>query len=531
MKERGENDHINRLIQLSFEGQLAEAEIAKLREWLSSHPAELDRYLEHCEMESWLRDPAWRGAPAEGKVIPLSDSTPPAVSEWSPPFQPKAKRWLLGIAAGLAIFAATGLILQWNSRDPKAERGVVRILRVEGAGSVNVDAELSRGMELHAGDRVSMEEGLIEMAFRDTGVHVIATAPLSLTTDSVDQLSLADGEVKLVVPPQGIGFVVETPDRKITDLGTSFVVTSRPNDSKVLVLDGQITVSNRDGSEERLMNEGELANFNLEGRMQVQSHKPSGVPELALRLLQPSPSSLSGISFGFEPSSDLARRTLDRDEIGSRVMPLIRSGFQDRSCLSGLKHGAPLRFSGIAGTYNGFPARAALEPYHEDYGWLAWYRGRVTPPQSGRYRFWGYADNQLLVAVEGEPIFEGSRYDSVFRRELEVPRQNHPAFPCLNSVSGFASGPWFDLDTEDPVQIDLLFGETSGKYTSALLLIEREGAEYETTFWGQPKWSLFLTEVPSKAEMKELHRLRRHMEEKLIGSFSLSEDSIWKVAL
>jgi len=41
---------------------------------------------------------------------------------------------------------------------------------------------------------------------------------------------------------------------------------------------------------------------------------------------------------------------------------------------------------------------------------------------------------------------------------VAVPRENYPAWPCLNSKAGFAAGPWIEVG-EDPVQFDLLFGE------------------------------------------------------------------------
>ena len=63
-----------------------------------------------------------------------------------------------------------------------------------------------------------------------------------------------------------------------------------------------------------------------------------------------------------------------------------------------------------------------------------------------------------------------------------------------------------------------------------MLLIEREGASYDETFWGQPKWSLFLTEPLTDSQITELENLREHMEEKLMGSFSISEEAIWKVS-
>lgn len=435
-------------------------------------------------------------------------------------------RWWLTIGCIAAALLAT---FGWfHNLGGATEQGIARVIRIEGPGLVNTDRKLSTGGKLLAGEDVQLKQGLIEFSFHETGVHVIATAPLNVRLDSARRIFLHEGEVKLHVPPQGVGFVVETLDRKITDLGTSFVITAREKGSEVLVLDGQIAIADREGGSERLMTEGELASFDQNGVIKLRSTGPSGVPELSLPSMGLQPRSLPGIILGFEDLPSMDRNHPHPDVIGHRVLPLIKSGFQDRGCLQSLKQGAPLRFTGIAGTYNQLPDRTGLTPYARRLGWLAWYQGKVVPPQSGRYRFWGYADNSLLVAVDGEPVFEGSRYDSAFRNQLKVPRGNHPAWPCLNASAGFASGPWVELG-EDPVQIDLFFGEISGNATSALLLVEQEGASYEDTFWGQPKWPLFLTEPPDETEKAELAKLREHMEEKLRGSFSISDDAVWKV--
>jgi hypothetical protein len=82
---------------------------------------------------------------------------------------------------------------------------------------------------------------------------------------------------------------------------------------------------------------------------------------------------------------------------------------------------------------------------------------------------------------------------------------------------------------QEPVQLDILFGEIAGNSTSGLLLVEREGEQYEETFWGQPKWPIFLTESPSDDESAEFERLVNHLEQKTMGSFSISEEAIWKV--
>ena len=112
--------------------------------------------------------------------------------------------------------------------------------------------------------------------------------------------------------------------------------------------------------------------------------------------------------------------------------------------------------------------------------------------------------------------------------DLGIARTDNPALPCLIASAGFACSDWIDV-TADPVQIDILFGEVGGRLTSGLLLIEREGEQYEETFWGQPKWPLFLTESPQDSELPELNNLLKHLEEKTMGSFSIANDAIWKV--
>ncbi len=142
-----------------------------------------------------------------------------------------------------------------------------------------------------------MQQGLIELAFRETGVHVVATAPLRMKLDSDRRVSLHEGQVKLVVPPQGVGFVVDTAQRKFVDLGTSFVVTASPKGSEVLVLDGQISVGEHDGESEDLMHEGEFARFDRNGKLEKRTptRLSQALPELSLAVTNPGDGSLRGV--------------------------------------------------------------------------------------------------------------------------------------------------------------------------------------------------------------------------------------------
>ena len=100
-------------------------------------------------------------------------------------------------------------------------RGIARVIRIEGEGKAGQDRVVVDGAELFAGEDLVMQQGLIELAFRETGVHVIATAPLKMKLDSDQRVSLHEGKVKLVVPPQGVGFVVDTAQRKFVAFRSS----------------------------------------------------------------------------------------------------------------------------------------------------------------------------------------------------------------------------------------------------------------------------------------------------------------------
>lgn len=439
--------------------------------------------------------------------------------------------WLIvsAIAASL-IFGAFGWFRTPEQQAAPIERGIARVIRVEGQGSVGKNGTVASGTELFSGDELVMPQGLIELAFRETGVHVIATGPLKLTLDSDQRVSLLQGQVKLVVPPQGVGFVVNTAQQKFVDLGTSFVVSANANGSEVLVLDGQISVGDHDDASGDLMHEGDFAKFDRNGEVEERRAAllSQAFPELSLRATKPGDGSLQGVILGYDKSTKISNDALREDIIARNLLPLIHTGFGDHKCLEVLKRGEQLSFHGIAGAFHKFPDRAGLTPYSSQGGWMTWYHGQVIPPCSGRYRFWGYADNHLLLAINGNPVFEGSRRNSSFK-ELGILRSDNPAFPCLIASAGFACGEWIELEQE-PVQLDILFGEIGGDNTSGLLLVEREGEQYEETFWGQPRWPIFLTENPSEDESSEFERLVNYLEQKTMGSFSISEEAVWKVA-
>ena len=435
--------------------------------------------------------------------------------------------WALG---GVAAALVVGLILWPQVPEPvPPPTGVASIHRVEGLSHTGSSANLLAGDLLQKNERFTVTEGTVELVFEDTGVHAVATAPLSMTVEGTDRVFLHEGDLKLTVPPQGIGFIVEPDEREITDLGTSFVVTAGNERSKVLVLDGLVSIGPKEDEGQQFMVAGETAPFGKQGTQALLRHKVVKMPELPFApAIQPGSPTLNRTLFALRRPDFPAARSQE-DAMGNRLLPLIRSGFQDKSSLQGLIQKELPPFTCIAGAYNHFGAEAGLAPETVTRsGWIAWYNGKLQPPKPGRYRFLGYADNQLFASVNGKPVFEGSRYDSALRKNALAERQNFPAWPCLNSLAGFAAGPWFEVGT-DPVEFNLLFGEKKGNLTYGLLLIEREGDTYDETSWGQPKWPIFLTRKPDATQSAALESLQGFLDQKLLGGFSLKKQEVWKI--
>ena len=140
------------------------------------------------------------------------------------------------------------------------------------------------------------------------------------------------------------------------------MVNASEKGSKVLVLDGEIAVSNPD----QLMTQGSSATFDRNGTFTLRAVKDSGVLELKFSSNTLSSNPLSGKILGIpQISSDQNKidKTYRVSRVDQQMLPLIRSNFTDLSAIKDMIHGNPLRFEGIAGTYNNFPINIQLAPY------------------------------------------------------------------------------------------------------------------------------------------------------------------------
>jgi hypothetical protein len=105
-------------------------------------------------------------------------------------------------------------------------------------------------MKLPVGE-YRLDRGLLHLRFRG-GVTVYIEAPAQFDAVSGKRLLLRSGRLSASVPPEGVGFTVDTPDAEVTDFGTEFSVDVESGASEVHVFAGLVRVqprSRKDGKD------------------------------------------------------------------------------------------------------------------------------------------------------------------------------------------------------------------------------------------------------------------------------------------
>jgi hypothetical protein len=119
--------------------------------------------------------------------------------------------------------------------------------------------------------------------------------------------------------------------------------------------------------------------------------------------------------------------------------------------------------------------------------WVVHYKGQVSPPSTGRYRFVGYADDIMAVAVNGKTVMIGGRPDMRLDEVWDTDRP-HGA----NAFNGsLVYGDWIDMEKGSPIDLDVLVGERPGGDFGAYLLYQMEGETYPKTDAGHPILPVF----------------------------------------
>jgi len=135
----------------------------------------------------------------------------------------------------------------------------------------------------------------------------------------------------------------------------------------------------------------------------------------------------------------------------------------------------------------GAPAAFKVQKIVKPMFWVIHYKGQVSPPSSGEWRFWGWGEEVCSVAVNGKNVLLANW------PEIKTPtvgwKSKRP--PGQRAANGhLVAGDWFKLKADDIVDLDVIIGERGGGVFASFLMIEKRGDNYET-FEGNPVLPIF----------------------------------------
>lgn len=135
------------------------------------------------------------------------------------------------------------------------------------------------------------------------------------------------------------------------------------------------------------------------------------------------------------------------------------------------------------------PRAFGLENVIRPSTWVVYYKGQVTPPEDGTYRFLAYADDLIAVAVNNRIVTLAGRPDTTKHLKMWSPSEQGPEVPAANGHLVF--GDWVTLKKDEPIDLDILVGERPGGKFSAFLLYEKQGTPYPLDESGRPQYAVF----------------------------------------
>jgi len=103
--------------------------------------------------------------------------------------------------------------------------------------------------------------------------------------------------------------------------------------------------------------------------------------------------------------------------------------------------------------------------------WIVIYHTKVIPPESGKFRFIGYADDFIVVRLGGQNVLDASLGYAQLDPAANVKESvgmgpKHQPLKC---------GKWIQLTAGTPVDMQVLIGEGPGGYSGFLLMVQKQG--------------------------------------------------------
>ena len=124
--------------------------------------------------------------------------------------------------------------------------------------------------------------------------------------------------------------------------------------------------------------------------------------------------------------------------------------------------------------------------------WVALYKGRVSPPVSGKFRFVGVGDDILIVRLDGRIVLDaGGQIMTNFKTDRPSNAYDYWSNKWnIDNRGGFVVGNGMDLKAGQFYDIQVVFSDQGG-FCAGMILFEQEGVNYDKDSKGNPILPIF----------------------------------------
>ncbi|XHR27274.1 MAG: PA14 domain-containing protein [Chthoniobacteraceae bacterium] len=202
-------------------------------------------------------------------------------------------------------------------------------------------------------------------------------------------------------------------------------------------------------------------------------------------------SSLVGEYYDFKRDRNGQLNGMTKEQFPEEVIRFVKSGWNDSRLQNYFKGTRKLYATRIffprIDSHEG-PRAFGVEQNDEPPGmWVARYRGKVSPPETGTYRFVAAGDDIMYIRFDGKLVVDHCLYNQSLLKEPTL--FTYPSFQYVSH--GFARGEPMRLMGGQYYDIEILIGDHVPIDMWAFILIEKEGTTYQTDSGGAPILPVF----------------------------------------
>jgi hypothetical protein len=279
---------LRRLLAGHFNESLSDSEEQELGEILYSTPAARELYWQYLEIHAGLH---WRlkGQKTFENYEPRFDSiaiSANSAAQAHAKSSRSATNWLSGLSAAAVLLMAVGAILSAIyltgrsniAQDGKVVIGEVRPL-TDSTWSFDKSQRKNR-QDFGAGDVLRLDSGMLELRLTNNTLARLES-PAVIKFISLDRARMLKGRVTVEVGEKAQGFIVETAEAEVVDLGTVFSVDVSDISTDVVVFEGKVDLkypresakagesilTSRSAQESRHINMGEAVRIAKDGTL------------------------------------------------------------------------------------------------------------------------------------------------------------------------------------------------------------------------------------------------------------------------